>query len=481
MMQNNPTLTFVTSLACIIFLWVNKASAQNDALTLLTESLKKNVIAIRANFEEDGDEKGFGFIVGEQNNLLYVVTAAHVVRGVDKDKNARSIRLKFYTDLRWYEASFVYHWDKEDLALLELAKPAALTNWRRDCADLQPRIYQKVRFIGQHGNEPNWVDPGLDGNIFQDNDPELNFAIGTIRPGTSGAPLITARGIVGMITKDDMGSSTALKLTQIQKLLSGGGQYSYFGLQGLGASTPPINPSTQNQPVVENAAEEDEYGLIRVKGGTFTMGCTTEQGSDCEGDEKPSHQVTVNDFSIGKHEVTQAQWRAVMGSDPPELDFKGCDQCPVERVSWNDVQEFLRKLNSKTGKQYRLPTEAEWEYAARGGNQSRGYKYAGGNLLIEVAWFTENSDSKTHLVAQKKANELGLYDMSGNVWEWCQDRYGENYSRRAQTNPTGAALGSYRIYRGGGWGFYAGRCRVSFRHRDVPTFRSNGLGFRLAL
>lgn len=477
-MQNNPIFTIAVVLDCAILLWINPIDAQNDALTPLTESLKKNVVAIRANFAEGENEKGFGFIVGEQNNLLYVVTAAHVVRGVDKDKNAQAIRLKFYTDLRWFEASFVYHWDKEDLALLELTKPASVTNWRRDCADLQPRTYQKVRFIGQHGNEPNWVDPGLDGNIYQDNDPELNFAIGTIRPGTSGAPLITAKGIVGMITKDDIGSSTALKLTQIQKLLSVGGQYNYFGLQGLGATTPPINSSTENQPVVENEAAEDEYGLIKVKGGTFTMGCTTEQGSDCESDEKPSHRVTLNDFSIGKYEVTQAQWRAVMGSNPSK--FQNCDQCPVEQVSWEDIQLFLTQLNVKTGKKYRLPTEAEWEYAARGGNQSNGYKYAGSNVLSDVAWFTDNSDSKTHPVGGKRANELGLYDMSGNVWEWCQDWYGA-YSSSAQTDPTGAASDSYRVYRGGGWLNRARYCRVSDRYYYTPTVRYNGLGFRLAL
>ena len=478
MMQNNPTFTIAVVLTCAMSLWINPIAAQDDALTPLTESLKKNVVAVRANFAEGENEKGFGFIVGEQNNLLYVVTAAHVVRGVDKDKNAQSIRLKFYTDLRWYEASFVYHWDKEDLALLELAKPASLTNWRRDCADLQPRTYQKVRFIGQHGNEPNWVDPGLDGNIYQDNDPELNFAIGTIRPGTSGAPLITARGIVGMITKDDIGSSTALKLTQIQKLLSGGGQYNYFGLQGLGATTPPINPNIQNQPVVENEAAEDEYGLIKVKGGAFTMGCTTEQGSDCYDDEKPSHRVTLNDFSIGKHEVTQAQWRAVMGSNPS--NFKNCDQCPVEQVSWEDIQLFLTQLNAKTGKKYRLPTEAEWEYAARGGNQSNGYKYSGSNVLSDVAWFTDNSDSKTHPVGGKRANELGLYDMSGNVWEWCQDWHGA-YSSSTQTDPVGAVSGSYRVNRGGSWYSSARFCRVSYRSVSTPTYRYGNVGFRLAL
>ena len=201
---------------------------------------------------------------------------------------------------------------------------------------------------------------------------------------------------------------------------------------------------------------------------------------DAESDEKPQHSVSVSDFSIGKYEVTQAQWRAVMGKDPAALSFKGCDQCPVERVSWNDIQEFLKILNAKTGKKYRLPTEAEWEYVARGGNQSAGYPYAGSDALAEVAWYNDNSSGKIHPVGQKKANELGLYDMSGNVWEWCQDRYGA-YSITSQTNPTGAASGSDRVYRGGSWGDGERVCRVSLRNYYYWSFRYNSVGFRLVL
>ena len=222
--------------------------------------------------------------------------------------------------------------------------------------------------------------------------------------------------------------------------------------------------------------ESLEANMVFIPGGTFTMGCTSEQGSDCESDEKPAHRVTVSDFYIGKYEVTQKEWQEVMGGNPS--NFKNCEDCPVESVSWDDVQEFLAKLNAKTGKTYRLPTEAEWEYAARGGSQRRGYKYAGSNRLDEVAWYDGNSGDKTHPVGQKKANELGLYDISGNVWEWCSDWY-DDYPSTAQTNPKGPSTGSDRVLRGGSWYFYAEICRSAHRGNYGPDFRGNLVGFRL--
>lgn len=175
--------------------------------------------------------------------------------------------------------------------------------------------------------------------------------------------------------------------------------------------------------------------------------------------------------------MTQALWQAVMGSNPS--GFKGSN-LPVERVSWEDCQAFITKLNQLTGKTFRLPTEAEWEYAARGGAKSRGYKYSGSNNIDDVAWYDDNSDDETHPVKTKAPNELGLYDMSGNVFEWCNDWYGD-YSRSAQTNPTGPNTGSFRVYRGGSWVSGAGSCRVSFRNYDYPGYRFNLLGFRLVL
>ena len=220
------------------------------------------------------------------------------------------------------------------------------------------------------------------------------------------------------------------------------------------------------------------FKMVKVAGGTFQMGATSEQGSDADSDEKPVHSVTLPDYYIGQTEVTQELWEAVMGSNPSY--FKGDNQRPVEKVSWDDCQEFIEKLNRLTGKSFRLPTEAEWEYAARGGNKSKGYKYSGSNNPDAVAWYDDNSGGNTHTVAQKQSNELGLYDMSGNVWEWCQDWYG-NYSSNSQTNPTGPSTGSHRVLRGGSWCYYARRVRVSFRYRGTPDLRLIINGLRLAL
>ncbi|MDR1814679.1 MAG: SUMF1/EgtB/PvdO family nonheme iron enzyme [Tannerella sp.] len=230
----------------------------------------------------------------------------------------------------------------------------------------------------------------------------------------------------------------------------------------------------------QNFTETDngvDFEMLYVAGGTFTMGCTSEQGGDCWDGEKPAHQVTLSGYYIGKYEVTQAQWKAVMGNNPS--DFKG-DNLPVENVSWNDVQEFIRKLNAQTGKNYRLPTEAEWEFAARGGNQSRGYKYSGSNTADNVAWYCDNSGGKTHPVGTKQANELGIYDMSGNVLEWCSDWY-DSYSSASQTNPRGASTGSNRVLRGGSCYYDSLFTRVSNRNCNYPDDRYNHCGFRLAL
>ena len=229
------------------------------------------------------------------------------------------------------------------------------------------------------------------------------------------------------------------------------------------------------------------FTMKLVEGGTFQMGATSEQGDDVYDDEKPVHSVTLSSYYMGETEVTQALWKAVMGNNPSY--FKG-DNLPVEKVNWNDCQEFISKLNQKTGRNFRLLTEAEWEYAARGGKRSRGYKYAGNNTLRDVAWFGQlnghtydngNSGEKTHVVKTKSPNELGLYDMSGNVWEWCQDCYG-GYGSSSQTNPMVLSSDSDRVVlRGGSWSDNARSCRVSLRYYGDPDYRFNFIGFRLCL
>ena len=215
-----------------------------------------------------------------------------------------------------------------------------------------------------------------------------------------------------------------------------------------------------------------EENMVFVQGSSFMMGSNV--GSDIE---KPIHQVTLSDFYIGKFQVTQAQWKTIIGGNPSY--FKG-DDLPVERVSWDDVQEFIKKLNEKTGKKYRLPTEAEWEYAALGGQKSKGYKYSGSDNLIEVAWYGDNSGGKTHPVGQKKANELGLYDMSGNVWECCADWYGSDYYKNSsRNNPIGPVTGSYRVIRGGSWYNDAFYWRVTDRRFGTTNNGDYRLGFRL--
>ena len=253
-----------------------------------------------------------------------------------------------------------------------------------------------------------------------------------------------------------------------------------FQMEKRQAATTPVASTPQGSAATETFSVNGvSFKMVRVEGGTFTMGATSEQGSDAGDDEKPVHQVTLSPFSIGETEVTQALWKAVMGRKPAY--FKG-DNRPVERVSWEDCQKFIQKLNKMTGQRFRLPTEAEWEYAARGGNKSKGYKYSGSDDLRSVAWYDGNSGSATHDVATKAPNELGLYDMSGNVWEWCQDWYdSEYYKNSPSSNPSGPSSGSVRVQRSGSWSGYARYCRVAYRLSERPTFRNFCNGFRLAL
>lgn len=213
-------------------------------------------------------------------------------------------------------------------------------------------------------------------------------------------------------------------------------------------------------------------GMVLVKGGTYYMG--NRSGSS---DEKPIHSVVLEDYYIGKYEVTQAQWKSVMGNNPSR--FKE-DNMPVESVSWKEVQTFISELNKQTGQNYRLPTEAEWEFAARGGNLSKNFKYSGSDYINNVAWYYDNSYNRTHQVGLLKPNELGIYDMTGNVWEWCSDIYSSSYYSKSPTkNPHGTTIGSLHVLRGGSWSYNANNCRISNRGSYNAADGSINGGFRL--
>ena len=277
----------------------------------------------------------------------------------------------------------------------------------------------------------------------------------------------------------------SLWLILLLLLVAVAGAWFLFG--GAGNGDAPKADTTKKQTVAlynsfktrEFTVNGVSFKMVAVAGGEFRMG-----SDDGEGDEMPVHDVTLSDYYIGETEVTQALWEAVMGSNPSY--FKGSDN-PVECVSYDECITFVKKLNEKlkasgqlpAGREFRLSTEAEWEFAARGGNFSRGYQYSGSNTLSSVAWYGERTGS-THPVKQKQANELGLYDMSGNVWEWCYDRYGD-YSSSSQTNPKGPSTGSSRVLRGGSWSGNAQCCRVARRFNCSPDYRTYYYGLRLAL
>ena len=262
----------------------------------------------------------------------------------------------------------------------------------------------------------------------------------------------------------------------------------------------PVDPVDPEQPT-EADYTVTAFGLnmemVYVEGGSFEMGATAEQGNVADNNEYPVRTIKVDSYYIGKYEVTQAQWEAVMGTSLEEqralstYDYgivgEGTDY-PMYYVNWYEAQEFCDRLSEATGKRYVLPTEAQWEYAARGGNKSKGYKYSGSNDVEEVAWYEGNSyslgeshpDYGAHRVGTKKANELGLYDMSGNLWEWCSDWYASRYDEKDTDNPQGPVSGSDRVERGGSWTYYDRGCRVSVRGHAKSSYRGYRVGFRVA-
>ena len=259
--------------------------------------------------------------------------------------------------------------------------------------------------------------------------------------------------------------------------------FSFFVLLCLLTVTLNVTESGRNRCFAQSVQSDEEIFTVNgvsftmkfVEGGTFQMGATPEQGKDACNDEKLVHGVTLGSYYIGETEVTQALWNAVMGINQNDLNG---DNMPMGGVSWNDCVEFVLKLNLLTNRNFRLPTEEEWEYAARGGKKSNGYKYSGSDSLDDVAWYNGNSSGKAHAVKGKSPNELGLYDMSGNVWEWCFDWSGQ-YNRNETINPEGPVVGEERVIRGGSWHNPASRCRISYRGHNSPERRAGYRGFRI--
>ena len=231
--------------------------------------------------------------------------------------------------------------------------------------------------------------------------------------------------------------------------------------------------------VKEFTVDDVTIVMVAVEGGTFMMGATEEQLEKADTDEHPAPEVELTSFYIGQTEVTQELWEAVMGSNP---SYNKGDKLPVEQVNWFECKEFIAKLNEKTGAHFRLPTEAEWEFAAHGGNKSQSFMFSGSNISGDVAWDADNSGEQTHAVATKRPNELGIYDMTCNVWEWCHDWYNEDYYKSSpSTNPQGPGSGQERVNRGGGYVNSGKYCRVSYRDSDKPSESNQYLGLRLAL
>ncbi len=255
-----------------------------------------------------------------------------------------------------------------------------------------------------------------------------------------------------------------------------------IGLIGFIGLIGPIGLQAQDSVRVVELPEGQRIELVWVEGGTFTMGSNTARGVSHHYDAtRPEHTVTVGSFFVGRTEVTQGMWRAVMGENPSK--FTGLDSLPVEQVSWDEAQQFVTLLAQQTGLRFRLPTEAEWEFAARGGTKGRtGEPFAGCSRgdLEQYAWFTVNSERHTHVVARLQPNELGLYDMSGNVAEWCSD-WMEPYGAEPQTNPRGPRVGSSRVLRGGHYNSVSAACTVYDRSWYVPTATSEYFGLRVVL
>ncbi len=435
----------------------------------LAERFMNNVVQLTVTFSNEKVQDGFGFVVGEQGNKLYVVTANHVIYSDDPDVKTKEVLVKFYEDQVGKPVSgepLNVSSSLLDAALLRVTKPEHY-RWERKVLCPGYKKGDMAWFIGQ-GGKWNVPPDGAAGHLKDDEpnwDGSIDFYITSVKPGTSGAPLFTKDGFIGMITKDRYLEARAVHIDSIRKLIKKECRICPWDLQLHGGQVVSEPVRSGKRPVKEKEPKKDVKPKIKpvhvaqakpgkpsagdvwkepvtgmefvwVPGGSYQMGCGSWAG-DCDSDEKPAHEVYVDGFWMGKYEVTQGQWKQIMGNNPS--GFKKGDRYPVESVSWNDAKKFLVKLNAeKQGKyEFRLPTEAEWEYACRSGGKEE--KYAGfsddnkleqyvnfcdKNCVYEFRKEEQNDKHKyTSPVGKYEPNALGLHDMSGNVQEWCEDSY----------------------------------------------------------
>ena len=515
--------------------YLTAASVSAGTGDKVCDSYKPLVVQITARFPDGGEDYGFGFIVGEDTNRFYIVTANHVVRSKDPDRLNAEVQLRFsWNPLGKPIKATLMPGKPEgmDLALLHIDKgvvpqshkvtwigQAWCSQWKKD---------ETAWFIGR---DMKWYVPrdrraGVLLNTRADHKGIVHVDIANIKPGTSGAPLIIENGIAGMILRDTGDEAQALDIGDIQYFVSMENPYPWNLLPCGATSTyyPPAKPvpvgKTQTVVITPTADKPPRQGdtmtdkttgmeLVYVPKGCFQMGSPADE-KDRDEDEGPVHEVCVDGFWMGKHEVTKSQWQRFVKDagyrSDAETNADGNEGCrfykdgswgwqvgynwkkpgfsqekthPVVCISHNDTKKFLAWLNKESGNQYRLPTEAEWEYGCRAGGSDL---YCGGNDIDALAWYSSNSGGATHPGGEKQANDFTLYDMSGNVWEWCADWYKDDYySSSSKKNPQGASLGSNRVIRGGSWGFSSRLARAALRYWFSPSERYSYLGFRLVL
>ena len=349
---------------------------------------------------------------------------------------------------------------------------SAQTQPRKDLNDA-PCALVKVQFVG------DILD--VEGNVIKPLG-KKNYETWVYLTHGSRQMQVTAKNYLPLMIKfADYGVESVEKnRTYVLVLSQAGASSNQNDVPSTNSASPtqrPTSIATPNDIITIPVKDGISIDMVKVEAGTFMMGATSED-NDAEADEKPIHQVALTkDYYIGKYEVSQKLWRTVMGEN---AFMNKEDNLPMGFISWSNCQKFISKLNHLTGRKFRLPTEAEWEYAARGGKKNRGYKYSGSDNILEVAWYSDNSGGKTHPVGTKHANELGICDMTGNVWEWCQD-YFDYYKKELQTNPTGAKKGSHVLRGGSSWSG-GESCRISnrFGYVDAKHYQLD-FGFRLVL